>query len=269
MDWDGVIEKHGGTLKRILVALVAMAGIDLRGQFTFFPQEGGVVPTLALAEKSTLSPALTLPRRLHRAVFRLLRPAEAAARRLVIVVARGMKLPALTPPRKPKLAPVVLPKGARVVTLGYLGLAGGNVVKPSRPPPRSLSFPLIDPLRSPFGRRRVSSRTVPRIWATGMAKPVSIPPPPSPYDPVDTTRLTLRLQALGRALEDLPAQARRLLRWKARRARAKALGRRGRLSPLRPGRAPGSLKRPTHEVHEVLKDLHYFAWAAQEQPDTS
>ena len=243
MDWDGVIEKHGGTLRGILITLVAMA---------------------ALAEGGT-----TLPRRLHRAVLRLLRPAEAAARRLVIVVARGMKLPVLTPARQPKLAPVVLPKGARFVTLRHLGLAGGNFVKTARPAPRTLSFPLIDPLRSPFRRRHVSSRTVPRIWATGMAKPVPIPPPPLPNDPIDATRLTLRLQALGRALEDLPAQARRLMRWKARRARAQALGRRGRLWPLRSGRAPGSPKRPTHEVHDVLKDLQYFAWAAQEQPDTS
>ena len=65
MDWNAAIERHRDTLKCILAALVAMAGLaDGR--------------------------AGTLPRHLHRAVLRLLRPAEAATRRLVIVAARGI-----------------------------------------------------------------------------------------------------------------------------------------------------------------------------------
>jgi hypothetical protein len=61
MDWNAAIEKNREALKRVLTMLVAMAGLA-----------GGA----------------TLPRHLHRAVLRLLRPAEAAARRLVIVAAR-------------------------------------------------------------------------------------------------------------------------------------------------------------------------------------
>lgn len=243
MDWDMVIKRQGGALMRIFAALVAMAAIA----------EGGT----------------TLPRRLHRAVLRLLRPAEAAARRLIIVVARDMPMPALAPLRMPQRAPIVLPKGARIIALRHLGLAGCGAAPSPRAPPRRLSLPLVEPLQVPRLRRCVPARSVPRIWAPGMARPVAIPPPPSPNDPIDATRLTLRLRALGRALGDLPAQARRFVRWKARRAHAHALGRKGRVSPLRPGRAPGSLRRPTHEVHHVLKDLHYFAWLAQEQPDTS
>jgi hypothetical protein len=64
MDWNAAIERHRDTLKCILAALVAMAG---------------------LADGRT-----TLPRHLHRAVMRLLRPAEAAARRLIIAQARGL-----------------------------------------------------------------------------------------------------------------------------------------------------------------------------------
>ena len=64
MDWDAAIEKHREALKRVLAGLLVMAGFV-----------GG-------------SPA-TLPRHLHRAVLNLLRPAEAAVRRLVIVAARG------------------------------------------------------------------------------------------------------------------------------------------------------------------------------------
>jgi hypothetical protein len=291
MDWDMVIGRQGGALRRILAALVAMAGLG--GQFTLFPVSGrfaegeaqgpvdlaqaandrshsggqGALPQDdALAEKSKLSPALTLPRHLHRAMLRLLRPAESAARRLVIVVARGMPLPVLPPPRKPLRAPVVL--SGRVVTLRHLGLAGGCAAPPPRGPRPAFSLPLTDRLSVQNRRRSVPGRAVPRIWSPGMARPVPVPPPPSPGDPIDATRLTLRLRALGCALDDLPAQAVRLLRWKARRARAVAAGLRRRASPLRPGRAPGSLRRPRHEVHDVLKDLHYFAWAA-EQPDTS
>ena len=64
MDWNAAIERHRDTLKRILAALIAMAGLaDCRS---------------------------TMPRQLHRAVLRLLRPAEAAARRLIIAQARGL-----------------------------------------------------------------------------------------------------------------------------------------------------------------------------------
>ncbi len=92
MDWDAAIEKNREALKHILAMLVAMAGLELeelRGQFTFFRQKGRSGSGLARAEKSKLSPALTLPRRLHRAILRLLRPAEAAVRRLIVVAARG------------------------------------------------------------------------------------------------------------------------------------------------------------------------------------
>jgi hypothetical protein len=292
MDWDMVIGRQGGALRRILAAMVAMAGLG--GQFTFFPVSGrfaegeaqcpvdlaqaanarshsggrdALPQDQALAEKSKgLSPALTLPRHLHRAVLRLLRPAESAARRLVIVVARGMPLPVLPSPRRPLRAPVVL--SGRVVTLRHLGLAGGCAPPPPRRLRPAFSLPLTDRLSVQNRRRSVPGRAVPRIWSPGMARPVPVPPPPSPGDPIDATRLMHRLRALGRALDDLPAQAVRLLRWKARRARAVAAGLRRRTSPLRPGRAPGSLRRPRHEVHDVLKDLHYFAWVA-EQPDTS
>ena len=58
----------------------------------------------APAEKSKLSPAPTLPRRLHRAILRLLRPLESATRRLIIIAARDLPIPVLPPsrPRKPK-----------------------------------------------------------------------------------------------------------------------------------------------------------------------
>jgi hypothetical protein len=264
MDWDMVIGRQGGALRRILAALVAMVRSGSRSE-TKSPGMGFSSERTPEAIAEGIGEPATLPRHLHRAVLRLLRPAESAARRLVVVVARGMPLPVLPPSRKPLRAPVVL--SGRVVTLSHLGLAGGSAPPPRRPRP-AFSLPLTDRLSVQNRRRSVPGRALPRIWSPGMARPVPVPPPPSPGDPIDATRLMHRLRALGRALDDLPGQAVRLLRWKARRARAAAAGLRRRASPLRPGRAPGSLRRPRHEVHDVLKDLHYFAWAA-EQPDTS
>jgi hypothetical protein len=94
-----------------------------------------------------------------------------------------------------------------------------------------------------------------------------LPPPPAPDDVLDATRITRRLQALGAALDDLQGQAKRFARWRAR----KAAGRTSRNWPLRPGRAPGQLKAKSRrqEVHDVLSDLHWFAFEAMEKPDTS
>ena len=82
MDWNLAIERNTEALKRILAALVAMAG--LTGGESPSPLRGGV------------RGGGTLPRHLHTAVLRLLRPAEAATRRLIIVAARGIVI--LPPP---------------------------------------------------------------------------------------------------------------------------------------------------------------------------
>jgi hypothetical protein len=235
MDWNAAIERHRDTLKCILAALVAMAGLaDGRA---------------------------TLPRHLHRAVMRLLRPAEAAARRLIIAQARGLvvalrarKKAAMPPPRQAKLKP-----------------------KPSRP----LGFPLLDPLQRPFLRRRPVRAGVPRISVPGFTALFPIAPLPSPDDPVNATRLGRRLAALALALDDLPGHARRFARWRARGAdRAEISGFAGakktrqaprvrRLWPLRPGSPPGSRRRPVHEVDDVLKAAHGLAFWALQRPDTS
>jgi hypothetical protein len=82
---------------------------------------------------------------------------------------------------------------------------------------------------------------------------------------VNAGRLSWRLQALKLALDDLPGQARRMARWRARREAAKAPKFK---SPLRPGPPPGHRKRHIHEVDEILADCHWLAWDAL-KPDTS
>ena len=51
----------------------------------------------------------------------------------------------------------------------------------------------------------------------------------------------------------------------------KRTGRTRRVWPLRPGRPPGQrpANRRTHEVHEILNDLHGLAFDVLEHPDTS
>ena len=141
---------------------------------------------------------------------------------------------------------------------------------------RTLALPLLDPLR-PFRLRRPRANGIPRISLPGVTAPFPVAPrrPPAPDDPLDATRMALRLQALGAALDDLPPQASRFARWKARRADAagaqNAAGRTRRVWPLRPGRPPGQRPagRPQHDVHEILHDLHGLAFDVLEHPDTS
>ena len=264
MDWNAAIEKNREALKRVLAMLVAMAGLDDR-------------PT-------------TLPRHLHRAVLGLLRPAEAAVRRLIIVAARGIVV-ALPParPRKPEPVQSVPRNGIGTGIVMPRGFRPGH----SRAAPRSLALPLFDPLPRWGASPRPGPSGVPRISIPGLTKPFPVPRAPSPDDPIDAARLALRLGALGCALDDLPREARRFARWRARAAdaarkpdaagaqkgngrdaagaqdRKQRAGRFRRVWPLRPGRPPGGQRRPRHEVHDILSVVHGLAFWALEPPDTS
>ena len=90
-------------------------------------------------------------------------------------------------------------------------------------------------------------------------------PPPPPDGLVNAGRLSRRLNALKSALEDLPRQAKRLVRWQQRR---EASPDHKFLIPLRPGRPPGYRRKPIHEVDEVLIECDDLAWEAM-KPDTS
>ncbi|MGE3363872.1 MAG: hypothetical protein AB7I34_10525 [Rhizobiaceae bacterium] len=254
MDWNLAIERHSEALKRIVAMLFAMAGLsdsDLR----------------------------TLPRPLHRAVLRLLRPAESAVRRLIIIFA-------LTAPEgsKEKATPARLPTKPKPTPAPLWTLGRADIAPPAESKPkttteaaRRYAFPLIDPLRRPFRRsmRYTPAHLEPRIWASGGADRAPLPSPPSPDAPVNAARLGLRITALAEALDDLPGQARRFERWRVRRDR----GFTRRLLPLKPGLPPGSRRRdwlspdsnrrPSHEIHEVLHNVHGLAFGAVQRHDTS
>ena len=219
MDWARAIERNSEALKAIVAALFAM---------------------LELAGEATVS---RLPRSVHSAVLRVLRPAESAVRRLVVIAARGLVV---------KLA------ASRPMPVGAIG-KGCRL--------RS-SFQLFDP-RKNFAclrqHRQAIARSPPRIHIFGsdprvaalwQARPPAAEPPPPPDGLVGAARLSRRLHALKLALEDLPRQARRLARWRLRRETTKAPKFK---SPLRPGHPPGYRRKPVHEVDEVLIECHGLA----------
>ena len=229
MDWARAIERNSEALKGIVAALFAMLGL------------------------AGTDMVARIPLSVHRAVLRLLRPSESAVRRLIVIAARGVVV---------KLSP------SRPMAEGKkIGKGGG-----SRPP----SFQLFDPrkrlpaLRLRHGR---PTRTNPRIHffrsdgevTVWQAHPPAVVPSPPPDGLVNAERLTRRLQALKSALEDLPRQAKRLVRWGMRRKASPGLKF---LSPLRPGRPPGYRRKPVHEVDEVLTECDWLAWEAM-KPDTS
>jgi hypothetical protein len=226
MDWAKAIDINQAALARIVAALVAM---------------------LELARSSA---AARLPQPLYRAVSRVLRPAESAVRRLIVIAARGVavKLPAARP----------MPRG-----LALAGTGGGRV-----------SFQLFDTRQrfAPWHPTNAVAKVGPRIHFFGASPlvPLFQPRPATrevaaPDGTVSALRLGRRLAAVKMALEDLPRQARRMARWKIRRDGMQSPAFK---SPLRPGPPPGHRKKPADEIDFVLKECHALAWDALAE-DTS
>lgn len=182
----------------------------------------------------------TLPRRLHCHVLRILRPAESALRRLVML--QEMQLAAPAPACAEKLPAAAATKTAAETRPG---------AKPARNPP----FQLFDPLK-PFPAcwwNDGESADEPTLRDLRFAA--------LPDEPVDAVRLGRRLKAFIGALDDIPAQARRLARWRIRRLRPR------RFSPLRPGHPPGHRKRVFHDVDEILRECGRILLWAQSPPE--
>jgi hypothetical protein len=76
---------------------------------------------------------------------------------------------------------------------------------------------------------------------------------------LDATHIGQRLTALIRALDNLPAQARRLARWQTKRDALLKASKPTRLSPMRPGLPPGWRQRRLHEIDDVLRECHGLA----------
>jgi hypothetical protein len=215
MDWARAIKRNREPLVDIVAALFALLGLT----------SGGSVGRI--------------PRRLYYDVLRVLRPAEYAVRRLIVIAARGLVVK--LPPSRP------MPQGRSIGR-------GGR--------PRN-SFQLFDP------RKRFNFDAPPVSGSHGITNdPRGAATPAPPFEShVNAKSLCRRLEALKLALADLPRQAKRLARWRARREKMPAPKFR---SPIRPGRPPGTSSKPVHgiEIGGILADCHSLAFDAM-RPDTS
>ncbi|MGL4489959.1 MAG: hypothetical protein ACRCU5_11010 [Rhizobiaceae bacterium] len=256
MDWPLVITRNRDALLQIIAALFALAG---------------------LAEGRVLS---TLPRPVYRAVLSVLRPAESAVRRLIIIAAHGLVVaPHIVRPLLKKIAPGT-------------GMA------------RVPAFCLIDPLKrfTPIVKdtsnveslgeiiwgdetsdeheedmdgwqNESHARSIPRISLPGLYDPVFAAPITTlQHGLINAQQLGRRLVALKRALDNLSREARRLARWQSKRSLVLAQPSNGkpiRLTAHRPGRPPGFRFRATHEVDSVLRECHLMMFDRLNEPDTS
>lgn len=258
MDWNFAIERNTTALLRIVAALISFVGLNA---------DGDPAPTPA-----------TLPRHLYRAALLVLGPAEAALRRLIVVVAREVVVVLSAADReritRAALTQTALPSRTGIFLRGRLvapeGLKTIRQSRSVRGRPCARSFALFDPLKR-FGlSRNRPSQWEPRIvisFDRGIPAVQPVRKPVSADDRIDAQRLCERLAAFKSALDDLPGQAQRLARWRAR--RGLSAGRVKRLSPLRPGLPPGHRQRPVHEVDTVLRHCHGLAIEAGLSPNTS
>jgi len=196
-----------------------------------------------------------IPREVHRAILRVLRPAESAVRRLILVVSRSITVQASSP----------RPMSAGILRNGQSTPRPTFQLFDPRPPLRLQGASM--PARRPQPRVSFFGDGEARTIAWGRERPRARAGREEAGENAATrnsAHLLRRLQALTAALEDLPRQARRLARALARRRKSQRLKLKG---VLRPGRAPGYRKRPVQEIDCLL---HQCDWLARETlPDTS
>jgi hypothetical protein len=257
MDFDFSIERNRGELLPIIVALFAKIGLV----------EGGMVERLS--------------RPLYRKVLVRLRAAEAAVRRLIIVMARNIKVE----PRPKRSMPKGLVRSRNGTFQGKGSGKDNGQGQSQEKRPRRPTFNLFDPeRRADFGkvrrRRRKGPKVEPRVHVIYPSNPHipwflrgrPAPPPPAPQ-PVETVKdntvsakgLCRRLFAIMYALTHMEREAERYARLFAKPIEER---RPQRERALRYGRPPGWRDKPTHDVHQILKECH---WLISElpKPDTS
>ncbi len=205
----------------------------------------GLVALLGLQNGTVMR----LPRPVYQQVALALHKAESAVRRLVFIAARGLVVPL------PQWR--AMPPG-----LVIAGQATG-----------SIAFQLFD-TRKHFGDVDAASTQPiggPRIRVVGDADPRSLflatfpRPNASLCSEAEARRLKRRLDAVKRALDNLPRQAIRMAQWLKRRILMKKLTF---TSPMRPGPPPGHRKEPREEIDHVLRECHGLSWDVTRE-DTS
>ena len=229
MDYTPYITHNRAVLLRLIAVVFASIGLG----------EDGVRPAV-------------LTRAMRSTVLHTLRPAESALRRMIFVMATELERNGYVPPKWMKSAPLVKP----IVAGGE-----GRVRVPA--------FRLTDPRKWFWWigtKSRPRAKHMPRITIIGYDddddRPAPPPPPsvPTEDDLLDADGLCNRLLALKTALDDLPRQAKRMVRLKARDPRQFVFK-----HPMRPGLPPGWRWKGEEEIDEVLKVCHQIAgWTRQE-----
>ena len=192
-----------------------------------------------------------LDRRARLSALAVLRPVESLVRRLLLIMAQSVSIPANI--------------ASRPMTDDARQRLNRSATKtdPARSPPR---FKLVDPLPSLAGLKpalppiasmapRISSLYDERPSWLFIQPPLPQPtlqPPPAPQPILD------RINALGEVLTHKERSVRRMARWLARRKQRRAQGLPTRVDPLRPGWPPGAGKHETHRtaLQDVLVDVH-------------
>ena len=245
MDYALAIRRNREQLKAIVLALFALAGALTS------PRRGEVSP-----QATERGFAWFLPRSTIAMIMAVLRPAESAVRRLIVIVAAGLK------------PMTMVHSGADIARLADLHpwgemsrlavTEGGSVAK-------FRTFPLFDPLKS-FDPDAIWDSEPVFESGYSLTKSISWHDATTDHTPTDATHLGLRLNAILRALNDLPRQARRLKRWELKRNQRLAAHKPVRFSPMRPGLPPGWRERRIHEVDYVLKECHGLAQDRLSEP---
>ncbi len=286
LDWPLAITRNQEALRRIVAAMFAMLRENpgssplsvgfadtVPGRATDLarpsdPQRGEVMPAAApftsprvRAEVSRAQPVterglppakfgsavFTLPYRIYAAILLILRPAESAVRRLIIIAARGL---------------ILKPQATRQNLPNFPAFAAMNSA-------RIPQFALLDPLKH-FSLEDFNQNSNPHVSFSSSWDPSDFAPSLSqPDEPVNAALLFSRMRALRAALSDLPKQARRLARWQARRDELlRSKSKPTRISIFRPGLPPGWRQRSIHDVDDVLRECHGLAIYAVNGPDT-
>lgn len=171
----------------------------------------------------------------RRLLLRLLVPAEAAARRLIFIVARVMKLSGLLRQAAAKRPP------------DFKAFAPGS---------KAPRFMLVDPRKNLDWSAFASEK--------GASSAAAVGTPSDKYAPIACDDILCRTQALEAALKDLPASARRMAQEEAKRLLKKPGP--SSVPPFRMGFPPGHHKKRSYEVDDVLAECAALARDLENAP---
>jgi hypothetical protein len=251
LDWQLAITRNREALTAIIMALINSLGLAGLTSHFGVPVSGSSLKDGAASLEEAVRRtgegqfAYTLPLHIYTRALAILRPAESALRRLIMIAAMQLS------PTKFR---------ARPQHNSHPNFASFAHSKANHIP----AFNLIDPLKT-FGEQTPDFE----VLGTNYHQSLCDNDAPPSTTRICAITLTRRLLALKHALDTVPKQARRLARWSAQRDAALKKMQPYRLSPLRPGPPVGLPKHKRSEAQEVLLECHLLAVYARDQHDST